>query len=177
MNNKHLALVVIVVLIIFLVQGSLSMNNRMGKMQRDAEQAAQATAASANLLTVEQRQLSDLRNNSRELIDYLKLWQPYFDAFDSAQSAELKISLPIKQNNLVCLSQRYEVTSQKTPSLPSLLRAHLTFEDKYPLLLNWLGQTEAQLPTMRIASLRLTQGTSPDDVKMDLVLEQPLVKP
>ena len=69
------------------------------------------------------------------------------------------------------------MTSQKTPSLPSLLRAHLTFEDKYPLLLNWLGQTEAQLPTMRIASLRLTQGTSPDDVKMDLVLEQPLVKP
>jgi len=176
MNNKQVACGIIIFLIVCLVQGTLWMNGRMAGMQKEATAAKQKAEASARALRTEQKQLVDLRTSSEQLIEYLKVWQPYFDAVDSPQNAELKISLRVKEDNLVNLSQRYEVVGQKNPSLPMVMRAYLSFEDNYSRLLNWLGRMESQLPTLRVSSLRLTRGTGPNDVKMDLILEQPLMK-
>jgi len=175
MNNKHVACGIVIFLIICLAQGTLWMNRRMQKMQKDEATARQQTNISSMQLQREQRELTDLRTNSRSLINYLQTWQPYFDEVDSPQSAELKISLKIKEDNLVNLSQRYEVVAQKNNrSLPYVMRAHVTFEDDYARLLNWLGQIEAQVPTMRIGSVRVAKGTGPNDLKMDLILEEPV---
>lgn len=176
MSTKHIACVVVLILIVLLFQGTMSMNNRMVKMQADARAANDQVAASNVQLTLERRQLDELRVNSRKLIEYLKVWQPYFDAMDSPQTAELKIALRIKEDNLISLSQRYEVVGQpNNPSLPYIMKAYLTFEDDYARLMNWLGQAECQLPTMRIGSVRLSKGTGENDLRMDLVLEQPLL--
>lgn len=176
MNNKHLACVVVFILMMCLLQGTSWMNQRMIKMQKDASGAELQANNAALQLTMERRQLEDLRRNSKELIDYLNLWQPYFSAVDSPQNAELKISLRIKEDDLVSLSQRYDVVGQKNPSLPSLMRAQVTFEDNYARLLNWIGRLEAELPTMRISSIRLAKGTSAEDLKVDMTIEQPILK-
>ncbi len=176
MSNKHIACVVVVILIICLIQGTMVMNNKMLRMQTEARDAAQRVNNSSLKLTLERRQLDELRSNSRKLIEYLKIWQPYFDAVDSPQTAELKISLRIKEENLTSLSQRYDVVGQPANrSLPYIMRAYLTFEDDYAHLINWLGSVESQLPTMRIASLKLSKGTSGNDLRMELTLEQPLL--
>lgn len=176
MSNKHIACAVVVILIVCLIQGTAWMNKRMLGMQAEARNAAQKVNNSSLKLTLERRQLDELRTNSRQLIEYLKLWQPYFDAVDSPQTAELKISLRIKEDNLTSLSQRYEVVTQgANHSLPYVMRAYLTFEDDYARLVNWLGLVESQLPTMRISSLKLSKGTGANDLRMELILEQPLL--
>lgn len=176
MNNKHIAVGIIAFLIFVLFWGSLEMRNRMNNMQKSAEGEKEKMNAAALSLRVEQNQLIELRNNSANLIEYLKLWQPYFDAVDSPQNAELKISLRVKEDNLLNLSQRYEVIAQKgNSSLPNIMRAYLTFEDDYARLLNWIGRMESQLPTLRIGNLRVSRGTGAGDVKMEVMFEQPLM--
>lgn len=176
MSKKHLACVVIILLIAVLAQTTLWMNKRMVKMQGEAEKAKAKAATSALQLQIERGQLAELQKSSKALIEYLNVWQPYFNAADSAQNAELKISLRIKQDNLVSLSQKYSVVGNKgNKFLPSIMRAQLTFEDDYARLLNWLGQVESQLPTLRTSSVRITRGTGVNDLKIELVLEQPLV--
>lgn len=177
MNNKHLACAIVIVCIALLVQATLWMNKRMIKMKVEADSAKSSVASSTVQLQVQRAQFSELEKNSKAIIEYLNIWQPYFGAVDSAQAAELKISLKIKQDNLVSLSQRYEVVGNPNNSfLPDLVRAHLTFEDNYARLLNWFGQIESQLPTLRTAGVRLSRGTSEEDLKMELILEQPLAK-
>lgn len=176
MNNKHIACVIVVVLIVCMLQGSAWMNSRMQKMQTEARDASSKVEASNQRLKIERRQLEELRTNSRKLIEYLKVWQPYFDAVDSPQAAELKISLRIKEDNLTSLAQRYEVVGQPgNKSLPYIMRAYLTFEDDYSRVLNWLGSVESQLPTARVSSLKLSKGTGANDLRMEMILEQPLL--
>lgn len=177
MNNKHLACAIIIVCIALLVQTTLWMNKRMVKMKSEADAAKSNVAGSTVQLQVQRAQFAELEKNSKSIIEYLNIWQPYFGAVDSAQAAELKISLKIKQDNLVSLSQRYEVVGNPNNSfLPDLVRAQLTFEDNYARLMNWFGQIESQLPTLRTAGVRLSRGTTEEDLRMELILEQPLVK-
>lgn len=175
MNKKHIAAIVVFLAIACMVQGTLWMNQRMQKTQDDAGKAQRAVQNSNVQLSLEKSQLETLRRNSKGLINYLEIWQPYFDAVDSSQNAELKISLKIKEDNLLSLSQRYTVVSQKNPTLPRLLRAEVTFEDGYARLLNWLGRLEAELPTMRISNIRLTPATKPGDLKVSVVMELPIL--
>jgi hypothetical protein len=175
MNKKHMACVVVLLVIIGLVQGTIWMNNRMIKLQSGAAAAERAAIKSGTQLRLEQKQLTELKNSSKGLIDYLNLWQPYFEAVDSSENAELKISLKIKEDDLLSLSQRYSVISQKNSTLPKLMRADVTFEDNYANLLNWLGRLEADLPTMRITSINARQGTGAEDLTLSLVLEQPIL--
>ena len=175
MSKKHLACVVIILLIAVLVQTTLWMNKRMVKMQGEAERAKDQVASVNLQLQIEKGQLAELENSSKALIEYLNIWLPYFSAVNSAQSAELKISLGIKKANLINLSQKYSVVGNPgNKFLPSVMRAQLAFEDDYARILNWLGQIESELPTLRVGSLRLTRGTGANDLKMELVLEQPL---
>jgi len=176
MSKKHLACVIIILLVVVLLQLTLSMNKRMVKMQEEANRAKTKAANSALQLQIEQVQFAELEKTSKGLIEYLNVWQPYFRAVDSAQSAELKISLRIKEDDLVSLSQKYEKTGNPGNTyLPSIMLARLTFEDFHVRLLNWLGQVESQLPTLRVGNIRLTRGTGGNDLKMELTLEQPLV--
>ena len=61
-------------------------------------------------------------------------------------------------------------------SVPTALRAILIFEDDYVRLLNWLGQIEATMPTVRISSAHLTKGTRANDLRMEVAIDQPLIK-
>jgi hypothetical protein len=177
MSKKHVACVVLIVVIAIVFQITMTINQRMQKMKGEAERAKNKVAATTNQLNIERNQLAGLKRSSQSLIDYLGIWQPYFRAVDSAQNAELKISLQVKEDNLVSLSQKYDVISNKGNSyIPQIMRSQLTFEDDYARLLNWLGQIEAKLPTLRTSRIRLVRGTGENDLKMDLVLEQPLAR-
>jgi len=177
-NSKHLATVVIGFLIICIVQGSLSMRGAANKRQQEADAQRQAVNVAQGQLTRESNQLDEFRKNSSQLVDYLKKWQSFFSEVDSPQRAELNISLKIKDDNLVSLSQRYEmVTLKGNPTVNRTLRAYLTFEDDYTRLLNWLGRVEQQIPTMRIMSLQFTKGTAANDLRVMMVLDQPMIPP
>jgi len=175
MNSKHLAVVVVGLLIICIVQGSLSMQNTANKRRQEAEKQRSAVNQTQSQLSRSTTQLNDFKKNSAYLVEYLQKWQSYFNEVDSAQRAELNISLRIKEDNLVSLSQRYEmVTLKGNATVPRALRAYLTFEDNYARVLNWIGRVEQQLPTMRIMSLQLSKGTAANDLRAVIMLDQPL---
>jgi len=83
----------------------------------------------------------------------------------------------VKEANLVNLAQRFELgTVKNNPSIPTAMRTYLTFEDDYPRLMNWLGDLEVKMPTLRISSVRLSKGTRPIDLRAEIILEHPLLK-
>lgn len=177
MNSKHFACAIVAILIVLLVQFTLWFQNSRSKMQREAAVAQQAELAAAQQLTRERTQLADLRRQSVDLIEFLRTWQPYFESIDSPQSAEVNYTMRVKEANLVNLAQRFEQTPVKgNASVPTAMRAYLTFEDDYSRLLNWLGDLEAKMPTMRISSIRVSKGTRADDLRMELTLEHPMLR-
>ena len=110
-------------------------------------------------------------------MDFLKIWQPYFQTIDTPQSAEINFTMRVKSSNLVNLSQRFDLVSMKgNTSVPTAMRAMLTFEDDYVRLLNWLGQIEATMPTVRVSSIHLTKGSRANDLRMEVSVDQPLIK-
>lgn len=176
MNNKHIACGVVAILIVCLVQFTLWVQNSRTKMQNQASAAQQAEVAASTQLKRERAQLAELRNQSKNLIEFLGIWQPYFESINTAQSAEVNFTIRVKESNLVNLAQRFEQAGIKgNSSVPTVMRAYLTFEDDYSKLLNWLGELETKMPTLRVSNVRLLKGTRANDLRMELILEHPLM--
>ncbi len=177
MNSKHISCAIIALFIVLLVQFTLWVQGHSRKVQTEAEDAQRAESDATTQLSMENNQLADLRRRSADDIEFLRIWQPYFLTFDTAQSAEVNFSMRVKEANLVNLAQRFEPVPVKgNASIPNALRAYLTFEDDYARLLNWLGEVETNMPTVRTSSLRLSKGTRANDLRVEVILEQPLLK-
>lgn len=178
MNPKYLAVVIVALLTFGMVQGVLWVRGKKdGLMTLVREKEAEQNTAMQRL-DIEKTQLLSLQDQSRELIRFLEIWEPYFEAISNRQSAEVGFTMRVKQGNLVSLSQRFEQASIKNnKSFPNSLRTYVTFEDDYASLLNWLGRVEQEMPTVRIGQLRLSKGTRPTDLRMEVMLEQPLIQP
>lgn len=177
MNNKHIACGVVALFIVVLVQLTLWVQGNRTKVQNQAAAAQQAENDATTALNQERAQLGNLRRQSSDLIEFLRIWQPYFTTIDNPQSAEVNLAMRVKEANLVNLAQRFELTPVKgNASIPNAMRAFLTFEDDYARLMNWLGELEVKMPTVRTSSVRLSKGTRANDLRMEVVLEQPLLK-
>ena len=177
MNSKHLACGVVALFIVVLVEFTLWVQGNRTTVQNEAAAAQQAETDASAQLSQERGHLSDLRRQSTDLIEFLRIWQPYFTTIDNAESAEVNLAMRIKDANLVNLAQRFEKTPVKgNTSIPNTMRALLTFEDDYTRLLNWMGDLEVKMPTVRTSSVRLAKGSRANDLRMEVILEQPLLK-
>jgi hypothetical protein len=99
---------------------------------------------------------------------------------DDENEAETGISMKVRASDMLNLAQRYEkaphlINNKPNESLPLLVRASLVFEDNYAKLLNWMGMMERIKPTMRVGRVAITPGGRGNDVRMELVLEVPLL--
>ena len=177
MNNKHISCAIVALFIVLLVQLTLWVQGNRTKAQNEAQAAQEAENIASTQLNQERAQLAELRRQSTDLIEFLHIWQPYFTTIDTPQSAEVNLAMRVKEANMVNLAQRFETTQVKgNASIPTCLRAFLTFEDDYARLMNWLGDLEVKMPTIRTSSIRLSKGTRANDLRMELILEQPLLK-
>jgi len=176
MNPKYLSIVIVALLAFGLVQLLLWVRGNKDTLAKQAEEKQTEMNLATTRLNVERAQLANLQNESKGLIRFLETWEPYFEALSTTQSAEVGFTMRVKQGNLVSLSQRFEESPVKgNKFLPKSLRTYVTFEDDYSALLNWLGRLEQEMPTVRVGNLRLTRGTRPSDLRMEVMLEQPLM--
>jgi len=177
MNNKHIALVIVGLAIAILIQTTLWVQGLSTKMRSQAESAEAAENQANAELIREKAQVSELKRQSSDLIDFLQVWLPYFESFDTQQAAEINFTMKVKESNLLNLSQRFDMAPVVgNESIGSVMRAFLTFEDDYARLLNWLGTVEKNMPTVRVTSVRLNKGSRPNELRMEAILEQPLLK-
>jgi hypothetical protein len=176
MNNKHLAILIVVIATILCTQVVLQVRANLTKVEKQVATERRGALGLESQLRVERANYDKLQNNSSALLAYLHAWEPALVAVDTPEAGELDISGRIKQSGIISLAQRFEAVATKNANIPRLVRANLTLEDDYARTLNWLGQLEHDFPAARVSNLRVTRGQSGNDIRMDLVLDLPLLK-
>jgi hypothetical protein len=179
MNGKQLGMVVVLLGILLLVQLGQSFQSKARALNGEAEAASKEEAALLTQLQAEKHVYEDLRRQSKELLEFVKKWEPFFAIIQEQEAAETGISMKVREAEMLNLSQRYQQVPHKinnvdNKSLPILMRAALVFDDSYAKLLNWVGEMEKIRPTMRIGRLALAKGSRGEDLRMDVTLEVPL---
>lgn len=179
MNAKQLAAVLLVLGIVLVFQLGMSLRNRATMAASQADAAVTEEEKLRTQLAEEESYLEGMRKESKDLIDFVGKWAPYFAIIEEQEAAETGISMKVREADMLNLSQRYEqvphtINNKPNDSLPILVRASLVFDDSYAKLLNWMGTMEKIRPTMRVGRLALGRGSRGDDLRMELVLEVPL---
>jgi hypothetical protein len=182
MNTKQLACVILIAAMFGIVQLGLSLRKGAEAMEAKAVAVTKELADQEQNLNLARVQLAQAESQSKDLLEFAAEWAPHFADVEDQQAAETRISLKVRESNLLNLSQRFQqvvhkVNGKDSGSLPTLVRAVLVFEDNHVRLLNWLGTIEAAYPTMRVIRAALSKGSRGDDLRMELAVEIPLRKP
>lgn len=181
MNPKQLGVVLVLAGILLCVQLGMTFQSRARSVDVEVEKAKAEEKSLQATLQAEQVLLTDLQGQSKELLDFVGKWKPYFGLLEQKQSVETSISMKVRDEGMLTLSQRYQevphkISNKDIGSLPVLIRASLLFDDNYDKLLDWFGFMEQDKPTMRVGKISLSKGSRGDDLRMELVLEVPLMK-
>jgi hypothetical protein len=181
MNPKQLGAVIILAGIFLAVQLGMMFQSKARAVDVEVEKARGEEKGLETQLAAEKDLLTDLQRQSDELLKFVAKWKPFFALIEEKQSAETGISMKVREEGMLTLSQRYQqvphkINNKDNVSLPVLIRATLLFDDGYSKLLNWFGNMEKIKPTMRVGRLALGKGSRGEDLRMELVLEVPLRK-
>ena len=181
MNPKQLGIVLVLAGILVCVQLGMMFQNKARGLDVEVEKAKAEEQSLQSTLSAERDLLTDLQRQSSELLEFVGKWIPYFGLLEEKQSVETSISMKVREEAMLTLSQRYQevphkISNKDIASLPVLIRASLLFDDKYDKLLDWFGFMEQDKPTMRVGKISLSKGSRGDDLRMELVLEVPLLK-
>ncbi|MEQ1751071.1 MAG: hypothetical protein ABL974_16705 [Prosthecobacter sp.] len=177
MNPKQLACVVLMAIIGALTYGGQMAHKKTDAMRKSAEKAmGDATAAdgarqTAEILTTRTKAETD------ELRRFLKSWVPYVDKVQTEQEVVSAVELSLRDKNITL------VTSNKTEGkntrenklMPKIFFTTVVIEDEYAKVVNWLGEIEKRLPLARVTSCRMTGGSTPLQMRLDVSLETPIV--
>lgn len=181
MNPKQLGVVIVLAGILIAIQLGMSFQQKARTIDVEVEKARAEEKSLHTQLDAEKELLADLQRQSAGLLEFVSKWKPYFALMHEQQSAETSISMIVREQAMLTLSQRYEqaphkINNKDIEALPVLVRASLLFDDNYRKLLNWIGNMEKIKPTMRIGRLALSKGSRGEDLRMELLLEIPLRK-
>lgn len=181
MNPKQLGAVLVLAGIFVAVQLGMMFQNKARAVDVEVEKARGEEKGLRTQLGAEKDILTDLQRQSDELLKFVEQWKPFFALMKEKQSAETGISMKVREEAMLTLSQRYQevphkINNKDNLSLPVLIRASLLFDDNYSKLLNWFGNMEKIKPTMRVGKMVLSKGSRGEDLRMELVLEVPLLK-
>ncbi len=179
MNPKQLGIVLVLAGIFVCVQLGMMFQNKARGIDVEVEKARAEEKELQTQLGVEQELLDDLRRQSAGLLKFVGRWKPYFALMEDKQATETGISMKVREEAMLTLSQRYQevphkIANKDIASLPTLVRASLEFDDNALKLLNWFGNMEKIKPTMRVGKIDLGKGSRGDDLRMELTLEVPL---
>lgn len=179
MNAKQLGVVVVLLAILLVIQLGQFFRNKAAALNVEVAAAGKEQAALVTQLQAEKDVYEDLQRQSKDLLEFVEKWEPFFAVIEEQQAAETGISMKVREAEMLNLSQRYQQIPHKinnvdNKSLPILMRAALVFDDSYSKLLNWIGMMEQIRPTMRIGRITLAKGSRGEDLRMDVTLEVPL---
>lgn len=181
MNPKQIGILLVLAGIFLAVQLGMSFQGKARSLETQTKAALEQQTSVETQLQAEKDTLADLQRQSDELLKFVSKWVPFFAVIEEQQAAETGISMKVREAGMLNLSQRYQqvphtINNKPNESLPVLVRASLLFDDNYSTLLNWFGKMEKIKPTMRAGRLALSKGSRGDDLRMELVLEIPLLK-
>jgi hypothetical protein len=176
MKEQQTACVILVLLAMGFLYGAQTFHGKMAAAQSAAEDARVAAQTAETKLAGQRRELSKKTEASEGLRSYLEDWDVHLRSTQSAQSTEQRIVDLVKQSDIFTESQRFELVERRDDTvIKSALRAHITVKDDYAKAMNWLADLEAHLPTSRITSCVLRRGESGNDIRMQLIVDLPIL--
>jgi len=177
MKERQIACVLLVLVIAGFIYGTQRSYQELVKVRKAATKARGEAVAAETSATAARRSLDKLKQTTGELREFAKAWSPYVESVRSPQATEQRIIDLIKESEVFAASQRFELLDQKkAPLITRRLRAHITIEDDYGKTLNWMAKIENAIPVCRVASCRLQRGESGNDVRVELILDFPIIE-
>lgn len=176
MKEKQMACFVLLLFVGFMTyftQTSYKKLTAARKEAYDAKSAAQTAQTTFNNATT---LLNKLKKDTQGKRDFHAQWEPFLKNTSSPEATEQKVIDCIKGAGVFAVSQRFErLQRQHDPLMPYILRAHLIIEDEYSKAFNWLGELEETLPTSRVSSMHMKRGESGDDLRLELIVDVPIM--
>jgi hypothetical protein len=178
MNNKHLASLLLFLVMFGLCYGVLSLNKKKQAAEEEADAALSKLAMTSNLRTTAQEALAKTRETTAPLRKYYRMWLPEFEKTDSEIKAKNNFQQTIKRiPNLVFFDQGM---NPLMPNKDAVYVAHRAsgrakFVGEYQKSLQLLSMIERELPTSRIASVEIRKGDRANDVEVNLLVEFPVI--
>lgn len=181
MNAKQLAALILVVVVVLILQFGLSLRKQAETAAVQADKEAQELKTAEAQLKNEKDYYEGQLKDAKNLVHFADQWKAEFAVIEDQNDAETGISMKVRGGDLVNLSQRYElvpytINNKPNETIPVMVRATLLFEDNHAKLINWMGDQEKERPTMRAGRAVMTAGSRGSDIRMELVLEVPLMK-
>ncbi|HSJ04650.1 MAG: hypothetical protein ACAI34_00625 [Verrucomicrobium sp.] len=176
MNGKKIACVLLMMILAGIAYGSQMMQKRAKAMRSDADSAEADASNARTLCTVEETTLATTRYDSRELREFLQVWDSEMSRIQTGQEAEQALLAVVRNSRILTVSQKFEVKENRNnPVVPKSLQGTLIVQDDYAKTLNWLGELERRLPLARITTCRIRQGESGRQVNLEIHFDIPLV--
>ncbi len=175
MNAKSMACMFLGIIIGAAAYGTLMVHKKLAAMQAEEEKAENAYKTAENNRKNAEKKLANLRRETQGKRDYLQEWLPYLQETRSEVDGERLMVGKVRDSGLTALTESYKpVPGNKNSSIGSLLQGKLVFVADYAKTLDWLGKLETSLPTSRIASFKVSKGSSGNDIRSELVVDVPM---
>ncbi len=176
MNGKKLACVILIMIVAGIAYGTQIMGQRAKAMRDEAETSENERRAAASELEVSKISLTKLNEDTKELRNFLKAWEPVAQRIQTGQEAEQLLLSILRDSGILTVSQKFEVkTSQTNLLIPKSLQGTLIVQGEYNKVLNWMGDFERKLPLARITSCRLKQGETGRQANIEIHFDIPMV--
>lgn len=177
MNNKHLACVIIGLMVCAQIYTVITINGKAEAMKQEADTARAAAEAAQQTVTVGTIQLTALKAKTAPIRRYLGVWDPYLRQSSNEERGQTMIDEMIRTGSVQSLDRKYNAAiNPNNGYIPKVVRADLLFEDDYHKSVEWLGEVERSFPAARVSKCRLTKGTNANDIKMELTIDLPIVE-
>jgi hypothetical protein len=176
MNPKSLACVFIALMIVGMASLFMTINGQAMTM-KDAATKAQESAQSAQMLVNTQTLgLTAKKSKADSYIKYLHEWMPYLIQTPTQSITTELLDEKITNAGLFKLGMKMkENTGLPDAFISSTLTASINLEDDYHKSIQWLGDLEQSLCSCRISSLKLTKGTTANNLIMAVDVTVPVV--
>ncbi len=176
MNNKHIACVIIGLMVFMQIYAVLIVNGKAEAMKQEATTARDAAAAAKQQVDIANIQLTTQKVKSEAVRNYLSLWDPYLRQAADEERGPSMIDEMIKNSGINAITKNYPLLPNANNAyVPKLVRGDLLFEDDYHKTMEWIGELERSFPASRVSKCRITKGGNANDVKLELLVELPIV--
>ncbi|MEM9481405.1 MAG: hypothetical protein AAGA58_17280 [Verrucomicrobiota bacterium] len=175
MNAKAMACVFLGILIGGACYGTLTVHKKLAAMKEEESKAKSAYEDAESARKNAESKLANMRRDTQGKRDYLKEWLPYLQETKSAGDGERLMVARVRESGLTALSESYRsMGGNKNNAISNILQGKLVFVADYAKTMDWLGKIETSLPASRVASFKVSKGSSGNDIRTELVIDVPM---
>jgi len=178
MNSKHLASVLLFVVVCLLFQGTMLLKQRWVTAMEATRDAADRHKTAMDEQAEAQKVLTEARTATAARRKYLEMWRQKLEQGGTEASAKNEFSRMLKRFPTLVqfLTQTSAPVENKDMTYVNRrISSNVKLEGDAEKTVQLLASIERELPTSRIASLELRKGQRGNDVELDLAVEFPLL--